>query len=231
MTIKAILTDIEGTTSSISFVKDVLFPFARKALPDFIADHADDDSIKALLEDTAELADTPNASRAELVTTLQQWIDEDRKATPLKQLQGMIWRAGYENGEYTAHLYPDAAQQLKAWHEQGLALYVYSSGSIAAQKLFFHYSDFGDLRSLFKGHFDTTSGGKQSADSYRNITASIGLPPQQILFLSDVAEELDAATEAGMQVAHVVRKADGTKRSRKYPARKDFTAIDKLTAA
>ena len=216
--VKVILTDIEGTTSSISFVKDVLFPYAAEHMPQYVHDHINDDAVKAALQQTAELAAedgekiSPDDTEA-LIAKLLQWIAEDRKATPLKALQGLIWKTGYENGDYQAHMYPDATEYLKKWHDSGLPLYVYSSGSVKAQELFFGYSQDGNLLPLFKGHFDTTSGGKKEAQSYRNILAELqnthtGLNAADVLFLSDIKEELDAASEAGMQTVWLVREDD-----------------------
>ena len=204
--IKAIVTDIEGTTSSISFVKEVLFPYAARQFPRFLEMHwtqKDVQShIQAAEQESGQRLDSPASANA----LFQQWIAEDRKATPLKALQGMIWKAGYENGDYTAHLYPDTAPALRAWKQQGLDLYVYSSGSIAAQQLFFGYSDAGDLTGLFSGYCDTTSGHKQEVDSYRTIQQAIGLPAEQLLFLSDIEAELDAAAEAGFQTIRLDRE-------------------------
>ncbi len=203
--IGAIVTDIEGTTSAISFVKDVLFPFARKRLPAFVETHAETTEVQHWLSETAKDAGLVSASRNELIEVLITWIDQDRKATPLKALQGMIWKEGYESGAYQAHMYPEVAECLRHWHEQGIRLYVYSSGSVAAQKLFFGYSEAGDLRPLIDGWFDTETGPKREPDSYRKIADSIGLPPNEILFLSDVEAELDAAHEISMQTVLVCR--------------------------
>lgn len=216
--VKVILTDIEGTTSSISFVKDVLFPYAAEHLPQYVRGHINDDAVKAALQQTAELAAedgekiSPDDTEA-LIAKLLQWIAEDRKATPLKAVQGLIWKTGYENGDYQAHMYPDATEYLKKWHDSGLPIYVYSSGSVKAQELFFGYSQDGNLLGLFSGHFDTTSGGKKEAQSYRNILAELqnshtGLNAADVLFLSDIKEELDAASEAGMQTVWLVREDD-----------------------
>ena len=147
------------------------------------------------------------------LSSLLQWIAEDRKATPLKALQGMIWKTGYENGDYQAHMYPDATEYLKKWHDSGLPLYVYSSGSVKAQELFFGYSQDGNLLPLFKGHFDTLMGGKRETQSYLNILAELqkthaGLNAKDVLFLSDIKEELDAAKEAGMQTVWLLRDSD-----------------------
>jgi len=205
MTTLAILTDIEGTTSSISFVKDVLFPYAREHLPAFVAEHGDEPDVKRWLDATAHEAGIDATDRDGIVATLQRWIDEDRKATPLKALQGMIWQDGYASGAYRAHLYPEVADRLRAWKDRGLPLYVYSSGSVAAQKLFFRYSEAGDLSSLFDGHFDTEVGGKREAASYTQISTAIGVAAKNILFLSDIVEELDAARSAGLQTVWLCR--------------------------
>lgn len=141
--IKAVVTDIEGTTSSISFVKEVLFPYAARQFPAFLERHWDQPEIQTQVRAAEQESGRPLESPASANALFQEWIQEDRKATPLKALQGMIWKAGYQNSDYTAHLYPDTAAALQAWKEKGLDLYVYSSGSIAAQKLFFGYSDAG----------------------------------------------------------------------------------------
>lgn len=204
---RAILTDIEGTTSSISFVKDVLFPYARRALPGFVAAHGDEPEIRRWL-DAVAMEQGGICQDSMVVETLQGWIDQDRKHTALKALQGLIWKAGYRDADFTAHIYPDAARALPAWHGAGIPLYVYSSGSVPAQKLFFGHSDAGDLTPLFSGWFDTETGGKRDADSYRRIAAAIGIPAEDILFLSDVVEELDAAREAGLQTVLIDRLQD-----------------------
>ncbi len=216
--VKAILTDIEGTTSSISFVKDVLFPYARRALPAFVAEHGNEPDVRRWL-DVVATEHGSICSDEVIVETLQGWIDSDRKHTALKALQGMIWEAGYRDADFTAHIYPDAAPALRRWHAQGLPLYVYSSGSVPAQKLFFGHSDAGDLTALFSGWFDTEIGGKREAGSYRSIAESMGVAPSQILFLSDVVEELDAAREAGMQTVLIDRRED-------YPAPREGEAAN-----
>jgi enolase-phosphatase E1 len=202
--LKAILTDIEGTTSSLSFVKDVLFPYARERMGEFVRRHANEPAVRRELEEVRRLGGK-NLGEAEAVEQLIRWIDEDKKITPLKSLQGMIWEDGYRKGDFKGHVYEDAVRQLKAWKQAGLRLYVFSSGSVQAQKLLFAHTDYGDLTPLFSGYFDTTLGSKREADSYRKIAASIGTPPGDILFLSDIREELDAARAAGMQVTWLVR--------------------------
>lgn len=205
MTIKAILTDIEGTTSAVSFVFDVLFPFAARHLPDFVREHATEPAVAQQLDAVRHDSGEPDADVERAIEILLGWIAEDRKATPLKALQGMVWAEGYKAGQLKGHVYPDAVEALQRWHREGYRLYVYSSGSIQAQKLIFGCSEAGDLTPLFTDYFDTTSGGKRDAQSYRNISAAIGLPAEEIVFLSDIVEELDAAQEAGMVTCGLVR--------------------------
>jgi len=171
--IRAIVTDIEGTTSSIDFVKDVLFPYAREKLPAFVETHADQPEVQHWLHEAAREAGLVSASRQEIIDLLTRWIDEDRKATPLKALQGLIWADGYASGEFKGHVYPEVAENLQKWKKQGIHLYVYSSGSVAAQKLLFGHSEAGDLTPLFSGYFDTEVGGKREVDSYRRIAEAI----------------------------------------------------------
>lgn len=191
----AIVTDIEGTTSSIAFVKDVLFPYARARLRDFIAENTD--KLAPLMDEVRRIENSSSLTPSEIATRLERWIDEDRKLTPLKTLQGMIWASGYASGEIVGHVYPDTAPALRAWHGAGIRLYVYSSGSVEAQKLIFGHTNAGDLTALFSGYFDTRIGGKLEAESYRQIASAIGLPAGRILFLSDHAGEIQAAAEAG----------------------------------
>ncbi|MEB1528760.1 acireductone synthase [Xanthomonas sp. WHRI 7945] len=204
---RVILTDIEGTTSSISFVKDVLFPYARRALPGFVREHGQQPQVRQWLDAVATECGGICSDEV-IVETLQGWIDQDRKHTALKALQGMIWETGYRDGDYRAHFYPEVAAVLQGWHAAGMPLYVYSSGSVPAQKQFFGYSEAGDLTGLVSGWFDTEIGGKREANSYRNIVAAIGVPAAQIVFLSDVVEELDAARDAGLQTRLLDRLED-----------------------
>jgi enolase-phosphatase E1 len=204
---KTILTDIEGTTSSISFVKDVLFPYAREALPGFVAAHGREPEVRRWLDVVA--TELGGACQDDVVVeALQGWIDADRKHTALKALQGMVWKDGYGRADFRAHIYPDAAEALVRWHAAGHPLNVYSSGSVPAQQLFFGNSEAGDLRPLFSHWFDTEVGGKREAGSYRRIVETLGVPAGDILFLSDVVEELDAAREAGMATILVDRRED-----------------------
>ena len=160
-----------------------------------------------------------------IVEQLLRWIDEDKKITPLKALQGMIWEAGYHRGELSGHLYDDAIEYLRAWHDRGIKLYIYSSGSVDAQKLLFGHTAAGDLTPLFSGYFDTRIGYKREAASYRQIVQQVGTAADEILFLSDIAEELDAARDAGMQTIMLVRDAPpATGTAHEQVA--DFAAID-----
>ena len=205
--IKAIVTDIEGTTSSIDFVHNTLFPYARKHLVDFVRANAAHPEVREQLEAIERELGEAHLSLDEALAHLMEWMDEDRKLTPLKALQGMLWEVGYRQGDFSGHVYVDAAAYLRAWHEQGLRLYVYSSGSVQAQKLLFAHSGVGDLTGLFAGYFDTAIGGKREPASYTLIAEALELPAQDILFLSDIPAELVAAKAAGLQAIGLARHA------------------------
>ena len=226
---RAVVTDIEGTTSSIAFVKDVLFPHARARLPGFVREHATRPDVAAMLDDARALAGDPSLDVDGVVARLVGWIDEDRKAPPLKALQGLIWQEGYAAGDYRGHVYVDVAPALRRWHAAGVRLYVYSSGSVAAQRLLFGHSTAGDLTPLLSGYFDTGVGAKTSPDSYRAITASIGLAAPAILFLSDVPAELDAARAAGMATTQLCR--EGLAPAGAHPAVDSFERLDGVVGA
>lgn len=209
---QAIVTDIEGTTSSLSFVKEVLFPYARRHMADFVRDQAHAPEVAVLLDEVrAEMA--ADADLNSIIQQLEQWIDEDKKITPLKALQGLLWERGYQQGDFTGHVYADAKQQLARWHEQGLALYVYSSGSVYAQRLLFSHSDYGDLTPLFTGYFDTKTGAKVERLSYQRIAEAVDLSAKDMVFLSDIEAELDAARAAGMQTIWLVREGPVTRQA------------------
>lgn len=159
--IKAIVTDIEGTTSSLAFVKEVLFPYARANLADYVRCNIAQEQVKKIVAATGQEINA-ELDTEQSISQLIQWIDEDKKVTPLKSLQGLIWEAGYQQGDFKGHIYPDAVENLKKWKAKGLDLYVYSSGSVQAQKLLFAHTDYGDLTPLFSGYFDTLIGGKKS---------------------------------------------------------------------
>jgi enolase-phosphatase E1 len=205
--IRAVVTDIEGTTSSLSFVKDVLFPYARKHIAKFLEQHRNEPQVLQQLDEVRRMAGK-SLSDEEVAAELVRWIHEDRKATPLKTLQGMIWEAGFREGRFQGHVYEDAVRRLREWHARGIRLYVFSSGSVQAQKLLFGHSAHGDLTRLFSGYFDTTLGPKGEPESYRAIAHTIGQPLSETVFLSDVPAELDAAREAGMVTVQLARPED-----------------------
>lgn len=202
---RVILLDIEGTIGDIAFVRDILFPFARARLATTLSDRWDDteiaEAVAGAREATGLALETPAAAAAQF----RAWMDEDKKITPLKALQGVIWREGYASGELKAHLYPDAIDAIRAWAKRGLSVYIYSSGSVEAQKLYAAHSVAGDLRPLISGYFDTTTGAKGDPDSYEKIAAAIGVSASQIAFFSDAPAETDAARSAGVIAYRVDR--------------------------
>lgn len=203
--IRAVVTDIEGTTTPLAFVHEVLFPYARNRLAAFVKDNEGNAGVAAALRDARALGHVPDADLEGTIALLHSWMDEDRKAGPLKLLQGLIWRQGYEDGVLKGEVYGDAAMLLRQWHERGLRLFVYSSGSEEAQKLIFGFSDKGDLATLFEGFFDTRIGAKVESASYRAIAEAAKLPAGAMLFLSDHAGEIAAAAVAGMKVVRIDR--------------------------
>ncbi len=215
----AILVDIEGTTTPISFVHTVLFPYARARLPSFCSLHATD----PVIGEVARLA-----QGRPVLETLLGWMDEDAKITPLKTIQGMIWTEGYLRGDLTGDLYPDVEPALRRWSRAGLRLYVYSSGSETAQKLLFEHSAAGDLTPLFQGFFDTRIGAKREPASYQTICRGANIPPAEGLFLSDIEAELDAAALAGLQTCQLVRPQDGTLASARHPSAGGFEQVAEL---
>ncbi len=208
---RGVLLDVEGTTSSISFVYDVLFEHAKRRVGDFLAENRDDPAVRVAAAGLAATAGLPadtidsaeGASRLALIAL--DLMNRDVKETSLKSLQGMIWRGGYESGEIVAHVFDDVPPALAQWADSGLDVRIYSSGSIEAQRLFFAHTSHGDLTGHLRGHYDTTTGPKREAESYARIAGDMGLEPRQILFVSDVGAELDAARAAGMATALAVR--------------------------
>lgn len=202
--IQYVITDIEGTTTDIKFVHEVLFPYARQQLPTFVAANANSPAVRQQLKAVSVQVGRP-LSDSEAVSQLQRWIDQDQKIGPLKTLQGLIWAKGYAEGKLTGHVYKDAAEHLTKWHQRGLKLYVYSSGSVKAQQLIYGHSTHGDLSALFTGYFDTRIGHKRDVASYEVIRDALGGDADSMLFLSDINEELDAAQQAGMHTAWLLR--------------------------
>ena len=203
-----ILTDIEGTTTSVSFVYDVLFPYFREHIWELknMTGIAEVDNAFAetkaivLKEEGNELQSTD-----EIIQKLHSWCEEDRKITPLKTLQGLLWKIGYEQGVLKGHVYDDVPIALDKWNRMGLKMGVFSSGSVEAQKLIFGYSIMGDLTPYFSNYFDTKTGMKREIETYNKIAQIINIKPTKILFLSDIVEELQAADKAGFQTIQLVR--------------------------
>lgn len=209
--IKYIMTDVEGTTTSISFVHETLFPFAKKRLADFCCENANSEIVKEALSLTKETVKTEEAkeiNNEEAIEKLLYWIQTDRKHPALKSLQGYIWEEGYKSGVVKGHIYDDVPAALLKWKNAGLTLGVYSSGSVKAQHLIYEYSDKGNLRPFFSFHFDTKVGHKRETNSYENIVKELKTTPESILFLSDIKEELDAARAVGLKTIQLVRQDD-----------------------
>jgi enolase-phosphatase E1 len=210
VTTRAIVVDIEGTTSPTAAVHIGLYDYARPRLEPWIRSHAADPEVAAAVTSTIAAAGlAPGAATAEVVAALHSWMDADIKATPLKTLQGQIWAAGFAAGELSADVFADVAPRLRAWHAAGLAIAVYSSGSTASQRAWFAHTDDGDLTGLIVAYFDTVNAGaKRDAGSYSAIAASLGVVPAAALFLSDVPAELDAAVAAGWRAIGLRRPGE-----------------------
>lgn len=234
-TVHTILLDIEGTTTPIDFVYQVLFPFARRRTADYLKTHWSANGVQL---DVARLREehatdtqqglTPPAMEpaVESVTDYVHWLmDRDRKSTPLKSLQGKIWQDGYTSGELLSQVFDDVPSALERWRQSGKQIYIYSSGSVLAQKLLFGHTTFGDLTPLLSGYFDTTVGAKQEVQSYRRIAASIQQLPETILFISDVVAELNAAFAAGMQCVLSLRAGNHPQPPHAFPTINSFTEL------
>ena len=206
--IKYILSDIEGTTSSISFVVDELFPYFREhiqELPKMAQVSEVKESFAQVINFVKEEERKSITTTEEVIAYLDLWCREDRKVTPLKTLQGFVWKKGYEDGDIKGHVYDDVPTCLNKWRANGLKIGIFSSGSIHAQKLLFQFSCFGDLSKHLSNYFDTKTGAKRDVATYKAIAEILDLEPHQILFLSDIQEELAAADEIGYQTIQVVR--------------------------
>ena len=216
-----LLLDIEGTTCPVSFVSDVLFPFAKQELSHYIKQNWDkiphNKSIQAAKKEWLDDRSTESIQIKqqvikgeaegidELIQYLKHLISIDKKSTALKDLQGRIWEHGYKNGELKSQLFPETSECLREWREQGLTLSVYSSGSIQAQKLLYRHSPAGDLEKFFSHWFDTHTGPKKSAESYKTIAEQLHSSPNKIWFVSDNGAECDAARSAGMHTLFSLR--------------------------
>ena len=240
--VRGILLDIEGTTSSIHFVYEVMFPFVRRELESFLARNWENPPVQAALEQMAKDAGAASWNDWLLASGLTEFtpvseqqrhaaqatlalMDRDVKSTGLKQLQGLIWDGGFSSGELLAHVYEDVPASLRQWSEQQLDVRIYSSGSIAAQRLFFGHTVTGDLLPLLRGHYDTTTGPKREPASYKRIAQAMELEPPWILFLSDVVAELDAARDAGMQTALCRRPGNPEPGPHRHPELHSFSDL------
>ena len=224
--VRGILLDIEGTTTPIAFVHDVLFSYAREHVREFLRANADTEAradIELLSDEHAQ--DLRNGRNPPaLVADYVEWlIAVDRKSTGLKSLQGKIWRQGYQEGTLKSQVFADVAPALERWHARGLNVSIFSSGSVLAQKLLFAHTEAGDLTRFIDNYFDTNVGKKADSESYRRIANELQLPVVRILFISDVIQELDAASEAGMKVLLSVRPGNAVPEDvKKYPTIRDF---------
>jgi enolase-phosphatase E1 len=224
---RGVLLDIEGTVAPLAFVAEVLFPYARRELADFLARHWSQRSLAAVREQIAHdagaasfadwLPDADEAAQREhLVAHLYRLMDRDAKTTGLKELQGRIWEEGYTAGRLLSQVFPEVASVLRRWVDHW-DVRIYSSGSVTAQQVFFAHTTEGDLRPLLRGYYDTTTGPKRDAASYAHIAEDMGLPPEEILFISDVVEELNAAASAGMRTALAVRPGNAPVKATTHP--------------
>jgi enolase-phosphatase E1 len=225
--VSAIVMDIEGTTSSARHVYEVLFPYARSAMATWVEQHGAEPVTRGALAEVAEQLGVEPTDTAPIVAQLVQWIDDDVKAAPLKTLQGLMWQEGYARGELTSHMFDDVPPTLRTWHTAGIPLVIYSSGSVAAQKALFANAPDGDLDSLIDANFDiTTAGPKREQDSYARIAQALNAQPEQLLFLSDIQDELDAARAAGWQVVGVLREGETQATAGGAPLISSFAELD-----
>lgn len=236
--ITLVLLDVEGTVSPLAFVHETLFPFARRELAAFLAKYYRNEPVEQALEQLAVDAGAPSFASwcpydvaepqayAWVIKHVQELMDNDAKTTGLKLLQGLIWEQGYLAGKLRSTIFSDVAPAFEEWRRDGLELRIYSSGSVHAQRLFFAHTDEGDLTPYLSGYHDTTSGPKRACESYRTISQETRHAASQILFLSDVPEELDAAREAGYQTAWAVRPGNRTVESSAHPSITSLSEIE-----
>jgi enolase-phosphatase E1 len=237
----AVLLDIEGTTTPVTFVTDVLFPYARRHLRLHLEEHAGSREYESLFTRLGEehraasaggetpppWTDEPRPARLAAVAAFVDWLmDRDRKSTALKELQGKIWQDGYERGELVGQVFPDVRPALERWRDQRVPVSIFSSGSVLAQQLLFRHSSAGNLTPLLHAYFDTRVGQKADAESYGRIARAVGIAPESFVFISDVTRELDAARAAGMHARLAIRPGNAV-----VPARHGFVVIHSLDAA
>jgi enolase-phosphatase E1 len=217
VSVDGIVLDIEGTVSSIDFVFRTMFPYVRRELDVFLGEHFAQPEVQNACRRIAaegnltqfQMLGDHQAVRPQAIRLIRDEVirlmDGDVKSTGLKELQGLIWRRGFESGELVAQVFSDVPQRLKEWSAAGIKLFIYSSGSVAAQKLFFGHTEYGDLRGFLHGYFDTTTGPKREPSSYAAIANACGIPAGRLLFVSDVVAELSAAASVGYQAALSLR--------------------------
>lgn len=238
---KAVVLDIEGTTTPVTFVYDVLFPYARDQMATFLAKQWDNPNVLSDLQrvqeqhtqDVKEGLKPPSLSNSQdemercqsYVAYLLWQMDHDRKTTGLKSMQGKIWKLGYDEGDLKGELFEDVAGVLQKLHEKKVPVYIYSSGSIQAQKLLFGQTVQGDMLPYLSGHFDTTTGPKRIASSYQAIAEAIKSEPSTIVFATDVVEEADAAVEAGMKAVILERPGNHPQPEHSHPV---WTSLEPL---
>lgn len=209
--IKAVLLDIEGTTTPIDFVHKILFPYAKERISKFVETHFSElqKEIDQLIEerslDETYTAPVDPTEPGSISAYLEHLIDTDRKSTPLKSIQGMIWKEGYESGDLRSLIYDDVPPAFERWTNNGIKIAIFSSGSVLAQQLLFRYTDHGDLTGFISNYFDINIGPKREPSSYQKIAGELGYKSGDIIFVSDIVEELDAAKTAGMQTALSIR--------------------------
>jgi len=228
--IQAIVCDIEGTTSSISFVHKVLFPLSLEKLHSYLVDNEGDAELQTQLMAMWQRlyqGREPGAHMIEILETkLVEFIQGDVKDTTLKWVQGKIWKQAFESGVVKGHVYPEVAGFFERWISKGMKLFIYSSGSVEAQQLLFRYSEAGDLTRYLSGYFDTTTGPKREAASYRAIARNMKIEAAEILFLSDIVAELDAAREAGFKTCLLLREGVSLPAGYAGNTAADFAAVD-----
>jgi len=230
---QAVLLDIEGTVTPISFVHDVLFPYARAHVESFLDSHSNQAEVQADIKklreeqaiDTEELRQLPINSIDTVVTYVNRLIDLDRKSPALKSLQGKIWKAGYEDGSLKSPVYPDVIDAFKRWRDAGIKINIFSSGSVLAQQLLFAHTDGGDLTRYIDQYFDTSIGKKMDPESYAKIAGKLSIDSTQLLFVSDVVAELYAAKEAGMQTRLCIRPGNPPQPASQFQSITNFEGV------
>lgn len=229
---RAIICDIEGTTSSISFVHRVLFPLSLERMDAYLEANRHDQELESQLANLSERIGSGHALGGEserlqaLSSQLKDYIRNDVKDTTLKWVQGKIWKQAFESGAVKGHVYPEVPEYLRRWKSAGRSIFIYSSGSVEAQQLLFRHSEAGDLTDLIDGYFDTNTGMKREIDSYRKIVAASGFAAGEMLFLSDIREELDAAAGAGLKTCLLLRENAVAPADYRGKTAADFSAVD-----